>query len=314
MTQKKINVADKEIHQPVLLREVIDYLAIQADGIYVDGTYGRGGHSKAILAHLGPKGRLIALDKDPDALRSVTFTDERFTIEQGSFARMEAIIKEKNIVGRVNGILLDLGVSSPQLNKAERGFSFMREGPLDMRMDNTQGITAAQWLNQASHHDIMQVLRDFGEERYAKRIATAIVKARQTQPFTSTMQLSQIIADAHPAWEKGQHPATRCFQGIRIFINNELAELKIALEQALRILAPGGRLCVISFHSLEDRIVKQFLQKYEKGDEFPRGVPIKQDQLKPRLRRIGRAIRPSQKELASNYRARSATLRVGEKL
>src|SRR3989338_3192040 len=151
MTQKKINVADKEIHQPVLLREVIDYLAIQADGIYVDGTYGRGGHSKAILAHLGPKGRLIALDKDPDALRSVTFTDERFTIEQGSFARMEAIIKEKNIVGRVNGILLDLGVSSPQLNKAERGFSFMREGPLDMRMDNTQGITAAQWLNKAPH-------------------------------------------------------------------------------------------------------------------------------------------------------------------
>ena len=304
-------------HQPVLLQEAVAALDVSNSGCYVDGTFGRGGHSAAILQLLGPEGRVLAIDKD---LAAVEFgcqrfgEDSRFEIEQGSFAMMEQLTDRRGLTGKVDGILLDLGVSSPQLNMPERGFSFMQDGPLDMRMDTATGISASAWLNQAEEREIVQVLKTYGEERFAKRIARAIDAARQEAPIRTTKQLAAIISQANPVKEPGRHPATRSFQAIRIFINRELDDLCDCLQQTLQVLAPRGRLAVISFHSLEDRIVKRFIRDNVRGDKFPAGVPITQEQLRPRLRRIGKAIRPSAAEVETNPRARSAVLRVAEML
>ena len=304
-------------HQSVLLREAVAALEISSAGCYVDGTFGRGGHAGAILQSLGSDGRLLAIDKDPAAIdfgRRQFGDDSRFEIEQGSFVMLEQLIGRHNLTGKVNGILLDLGVSSPQLDTPERGFSFMQDGPLDMRMDTTTGMSAAAWLSEAEEREIVQVLKTYGEERFAKRIARAIVEARQETPIETTGQLAALIAQANPVKEPGKHPATRSFQAIRIFINMELDDLRDCLQQALKVLAPKARLAVISFHSLEDRIVKRFIRDNARGDEFPLGVPVTQDQLRPRLRRIGKAIRPSAAEVEVNPRARSAVLRVAERL
>lgn len=302
-------------HQPVLLEEVLQALAIKPDGVYVDATFGRGGHSQAILAQLGPNGRLIALDKDPAAVAAAEHlqADKRFTIVHASFSRLEEVMEEQGCMGQVDGLLLDLGVSSPQLDEPERGFSFLRDGPLDMRMDPTMGIDAAAWLNSAKAANIAEVLREYGEERFAKRIAGAIVAAREQAPIMTTAQLAKIVSEANPRWEIGKHPATRSFQAIRIFINQELEELKLVLNQALAVLKVGGRFAVISFHSLEDRLVKQFMQKQEKGD-LPIDLPIRQVEIRQKLRVVGRAVKPAAGEIELNPRSRSAVLRVAEKL
>lgn len=305
------------LHQPVLLREVIEALAIDRDGIYIDGTLGRGGHTQEILKLLGPQGRLIAIDKDPAALASVgkeLEADQRVTLIHGSFVLMKEIAKQQNIIGKVNGILLDLGVSSPQLDEPERGFSFLQDGPLDMRMDNTSGITAAAWLAAAKEAEIADVLHDLGEERYARRIARAIVRERAVEPIVTTGRLAAIVSEANPAWEKSKHPATRAFQAIRIFINEELNELQASLEQVLDILAIAGRLVVISFHSLEDRIVKRFMRRHSQDESLPAYLPVVHKEVRPRLKRLGRGIKPTVGEIAANPRSRSAVLRVAEKL
>jgi len=303
-------------HKAVLLDESLAALSIQPAGIYVDGTFGRGGHSGAILQQLGPEGRLLAVDKDPEAIVSAQqfAADERFSIMRGSFAELSELASTVGISGQINGLLLDLGVSSPQLDDAERGFSFSQDGPLDMRMDPDSGQSAAAWLARAEAGDIAKVLKEYGEERFAKRIARAIVAAREEQAITTTSRLADIVSKANPAWERGKHPATRSFQAIRIFINRELDDLLTCLDQVISLLAVGGRLVVISFHSLEDRIVKRFIRNLARGDHFPPGVPVTQDQVKPRMKMIGKAIRSGQQELADNVRARSATLRVAEKL
>ncbi len=303
-------------HQPVLLAEVIEGLAIRPDGFYVDLTFGRGGHSQAILNSLGPDGRLMAIDKDPVAVRegkTGPFRDPRFSIRQASFIELESIVEALGWQGKVNGILMDLGVSSPQLEDPERGFSFMREGPLDMRMNPQQGMDAATWLHQASNEEIIRVLREYGEERYARRIATAIVKEREEQPLKTTLQLAELIKKAVPTREKGKHPATRSFQAIRIFINSELEELKHCLKQCLGALSVDGRICVISFHSLEDRIVKRFFQREARGDDYPPELPILDSKLHRRLKIVG-SITPTQDEIKQNVRARSARLRIAEKV
>lgn len=304
-------------HQPVLLNEVIDALAIRPNGIYIDGTFGRGGHSLAILQRLGPEGRLLALDKDPESVavgETGPFRDPRFCIVHGSFTVLEKAVQDRGWHGNVNGVLLDLGVSSPQLDEAKRGFSFVKDGPLDMRMDLKQRMDATTWLNQASEADIRDVIFEFGEERFAKRIARFIVKAREQMPITRTVQLSEIVRQAVPKWEPKKHPATRTFQAIRIFINHEIDDLKICLPQCVTVMATGGRLCVISFHSLEDRVVKQFMQQESHGKELPRDLPIKAAELSHRLKKIGALIRPSEAEITNNPRARSARLRIAEKL
>ncbi|TDY01140.1 16S rRNA (cytosine(1402)-N(4))-methyltransferase RsmH [Thiohalophilus thiocyanatoxydans] len=306
----------KQEHLPVLLEEAIRGMNIKPDGRYIDGTFGRGGHSAAILARLGDGGRLLAFDKDPRALETAQekFShDSRFTLVQDSFARMAPHIAEQGWE-QVDGILLDLGVSSPQLDDASRGFSFQKDGPLDMRMDTSRGPTAAQWLADAGEKEIARVLKEYGEERFAKRIARAIVAARNEQPITTTKQLSAIVAAANPAWEKGKDPATRAFQAIRIYINHELDELDECLLQITDLLVPGGRLVVISFHSLEDRRIKQFMRKQSKGDDFPPDLPVMQSQLKPKMKLIGKAQRAADAEVDNNPRARSAVLRVAEKL
>ncbi len=303
-------------HKAVLLDEALAALSIQPAGIYIDGTFGRGGHSGAILQQLGSSGRLLAVDKDPEAILSAEqfSSDERFSIIKDSFAVLGDVATAAGIYGQVNGLLLDLGVSSPQLDDAERGFSFSQDGPLDMRMDPDSGQSAAAWLARAEADDIAKVLKEYGEERFAKRIARAIVTAREEQAITTTARLADIVSKANPAWERGKHPATRSFQAIRIFINRELDDLLACLDQVLPMLAVGGRLAVISFHSLEDRIVKRFIRDLARGDRFPPGVPVTQDQVKPQLKMIGKAIRSGQQELSENVRARSATLRVAEKL
>ncbi len=303
-------------HKAVLLDEALAALSIQPAGIYIDGTFGRGGHSGAILQQLGPAGRLLAVDKDPDAILSAEqfSSDERFSIARGSFAMLSDMTTAAGIYGQVNGLLLDLGVSSPQLDDAERGFSFSQDGPLDMRMDPDSGQSAAAWLARAEVDDIAKVLKEYGEERFAKRIARAIVAAREEQAITTTARLADIVSKANPAWERGKHPATRSFQAIRIFINRELDDLLSCLDRVLPMLAVGGRLVVISFHSLEDRIVKRFMRDLARGDRFPPGVPVTHDQVKPRIKVVGKAIRSGQQELSENVRARSATLRVAEKL
>lgn len=301
----------------MLCDEVLAALAVRADGIYIDGTFGRGGHAGAILAQLGPQGRLLGLDKDPQALdeaRRRFGADERFEIERDSFAQLGKHVANRGWQGKVNGILLDLGVSSPQLDDAERGFSFRRDGALDMRMNPDEGQSAAQWLARAGEGEIADVLHHYGEERYARRIARAIVAARAEGPITRTAQLAEIIRAAHPRWEPGKDPATRSFQAIRIYINRELDDLQACLPQAVAALAPGGRLAVISFHSLEDRRVKRFFRDEAKGDSFPPDLPVPQSALSPRLRLVGKAIRAAEAEVAANPRARSAVLRVAERL
>ncbi len=306
-----------DTHQPVLLKEVIEGLAIQPDGIYIDATFGRGGHSGAILAALGKQGRLIAIDRDPEAIsagRERYGQDTRFTLIQGSFSMLRNIAQQQQVEGKVNGILLDLGVSSPQLNNPERGFSFLHDGPLDMRMDPTARPSAAEWINYAKEEEMATVFKTYGEERHARRIARAIVAARALVPFTRTEQLASVVSKANPSWERFKHPATRCFQAIRIFINRELDELQECLATCLDVLAVKGRLLVISFHSLEDRIVKRYMRQQAKGDDIPSYLPVQQVQLHQRLQRVGGAIKPSDSEISGNTRARSAVLRIGEKL
>ena len=304
-------------HVPVLFNEALEALSISSSGIYMDGTFGRGGHSGAILQQLGSDGHLLAIDKDPQAIvhaQERFGRDERFLIKHGSFAMLEQLAQQSGVAGKVDGLLLDLGVSSPQLDDPERGFSFMRDGPLDMRMDTSSGVSAAEWLATAEGKEISRVLKEFGDERFSKRIARAIVDARQEEAITTTGQLAQIIEQACPTKERDKHPATRSFQAIRIYINKELEELKQCLEQSLDVLAPLGRLVVVSFHSLEDRIVKRFIRDCERGDDFPADLPVTQEQLKPKLRAVGKAIYPSDDEIASNPRARSAVLRVAERV
>ena len=305
-------------HLTVLLNEAVEALVQTPSGTYVDGTFGRGGHSRAILQQLDDQGRLIGVDKDPLALaeaRTLEQEESRFNIFQGSFADLESYAQTSDVVGKLDGILLDLGVSSPQLDDPERGFSFMNDGPLDMRMDPNSGESAADWVNSASEAEIIRVLKDYGEERFARRMARAIIAERQEEPITRTARLAHIVKEANPAWEKGKHPATRAFQGIRIHINRELADLEICLEKSLDLLKPGGRLVVISFHSLEDRIVKRFMRDMAKGDtHLPKGIPFTQEQLNIRLKLVGKAIKPSKEEVNHNTRSRSAVMRVASKL
>lgn len=311
---RMVNTSDH--HQPVLLGEVIQHMAIKPDGVYVDATFGRGGHAQVVLKHLGPTGRLLAMDKDPEAIAYACQHfghDQRFSIHHGSFNQLKTFLSSLDLYGKIDGILFDLGVSSPQLDNAARGFSFQSVGKLDMRMDITSGIDAATWLEKVSEEELAKVLWEYGEERYSRRIARAIVSARQVSPITTTQQLAEIVAKAHPAWEKGKNPATRSFQAIRIAINHELEDLEVGLEQALEALNMSGRLLVISFHSLEDRIVKHFIQHHERGDQLPAKLPVKHSEFKPRLKRLGRAIHPSLVEIEQNPRARSAVLRIAEK-
>lgn len=305
-------------HASVLLNEAIDGLAIKNDGIYVDATFGRGGHSQAILEKLGPNGRLIAIDLDPEAIavskKAPFVSDSRFEISQCSFDRLESIVSKREWLGQVDGILLDLGVSSPQLDDPSRGFSFQKEGPLDMRMNPNAGTSASTWLNTANQADIADVIYQYGEERFSRRIASAIVRARDIAPILTTTQLANIVANSIPKKEKHKHPATRTFQAIRIFVNQELRALSNLLSQTLSVLAVGGRLSVISFHSLEDRIVKQFIQRYVKGDDFPPDLPVMPAQLQQRFKKIGKMIKPTDAEINQNPRARSACLRVAEKI
>ncbi len=310
-------MVDTHEHRTVLLREAVDALVTDPAGFYVDGTFGRGGHSRYILERISEKGRLLVVDKDPVAIevaRREFADDARVSISQGSFADLGNLVDMHGARGEVAGLLLDLGVSSPQLDDPARGFSFNKDGPLDMRMDPTGGISAAQWLAQAAEADIATVIYEYGEERYSRRIARAIVKARQEGPLQSTLQLAEVVKQAHPAWERHKHPATRTFQAIRIHVNNELGDLQTLLKEVLEVLRVGGRMVIISFHSLEDRLVKQFMQKQSKGDDFPPGLPVTQAQLKPRLRIIGKALKAAGTEVSENIRARSAVMRVAEKI
>ncbi|HLB56125.1 MAG TPA: 16S rRNA (cytosine(1402)-N(4))-methyltransferase RsmH [Coxiellaceae bacterium] len=310
------------MHESVLLGEAIAALAIKESGIYVDATFGRGGHSRAILEKLGPQGRLLAIDLDPEAIlvakKPPFFSDKRFEIEQASFSSIEALISKRGWLGKVDGVLLDLGVSSPQLDDPLRGFSFLRDGPLDMRMNPQQGISAMTWINQASSQEIADVLFQFGEEKLSRKIARSIISAREENPIATTLQLAKIIEKANPKREKNKHPATRSFQAIRIFINQELSALTECLPQIVDVLSPGGRMCVISFHSLEDRIVKQFIQHEASNDSYPSHMPMTQAQIKElqktRLKKIGKSIEASAEEIKLNPRARSARLRIAEKL
>src|SRR5690606_17782027 len=310
-------VVTESAHITVLLNEAVDALVADPDGFYVDGTFGRGGHSQLILNSLSPQGRLLAIDKDLTAIAVAHDRfgqDARFEIAHSSFAGLAELIAARNMTGKVSGLLLDLGVSSPQLDEAERGFSFQQDGPLDMRMDQSRGQSAADWVNTASEAEIAQVLKEYGEERFAKRMARALVTERLKTPFTRTGRLAAVIKEANPAWEKGKHPATRAFQAIRIHVNNELGDLESVLSQAVELLAPGGRLVVISFHSLEDRLVKRFIRRQEQGDRLPPGLPVQDHQLNRRLKSCGKPVMPSEAELATNPRSRSAVMRVAEKL
>ena len=298
------------MHTPVLISEALAALAVGAEGTYVDGTFGRGGHSRAILAHLGPHGRLIALDRDPEAAAAAQeITDPRFSFFRIRFSQLRQVLDGR----QVEGMLFDLGTSSPQLDDAARGFSFRADAALDMRMDPTEGMTAAEWLAQAPEQEIREVIRDYGEERFAKQIAAAIVAARGSQPIVRTGQLADLVAKAVRTREPGQDPATRTFQALRIHVNRELEEVSLMLPQALAGLAAGGRLAVISFHSLEDRIVKRFLSRAARP-EVPRELPLRASEMpQPTLKLLGRAIKASREEIEHNPRARSATLRVAER-
>ncbi|MDP0589070.1 MAG: 16S rRNA (cytosine(1402)-N(4))-methyltransferase RsmH [Candidatus Endonucleobacter bathymodioli] len=306
-------------HKTVLCVEAVEALLTNFDGVYIDGTFGRGGHSKAILDQLSSIGRLLGIDKDPEAVavgKNLMASDDRFHIYHSSFSKLNELQEEKS----VDGILLDLGVSSPQLDCPERGFSFSKDGSLDMRMNYTTGESAASWLARAEESEISRVLWEYGEERFSRRMAKAIVREREIEPIETTGRLAAIIAAGYPrkgskrSKGKGKHPATRAFQAIRIHINRELDELSDCLDKALELLKPGGRLVVISFHSLEDRIAKRFIRMHEKGDPLPSWLPVREDQLNKRLKALGKAIKPSDAEVRANPRARSAIMRVAEKL
>lgn len=304
-------------HTTVLLDEAVNGLNIREDGIYIDGTFGRGGHSRLILSQLGEKGQLLAIDRDPQAIAAAAeINDPRFSIVHGPFSALADYVDARGLTGKISGVLLDLGVSSPQLDDAERGFSFMRDGPLDMRMDPTRGHSAAEWLLQAEEADIAFVLKTYGEERFAKRIARAITERNREQPMTRTKELAEVIAAATPVKDKFKHPATRSFQAIRIWINSELEEIDTALKGALSVLAPGGRLSIISFHSLEDRLVKRFMRDQSRGPQVPAGIPMTESQLKAlggrELKTLGKLI-PGEAEVRENPRARSSVLRIAER-
>ncbi|GEK13283.1 16S rRNA (cytosine(1402)-N(4))-methyltransferase RsmH [Aliivibrio fischeri] len=310
-------------HVSVLLHESIDGLAIKPDGIYIDGTFGRGGHSRQILSQLGENGRLYSIDRDPQAIAEAkTITDPKFTIIHGPFSGLKQYVEELDLVGKIDGVLLDLGVSSPQLDDAERGFSFMKDGPLDMRMDPTSGISVSQWLQEADVEDITWVIREFGEDKHAWRIAKGIVAYRENEenePLTRTSQLAKLISEVAPkSFKEKKHPATRAFQAFRIYINSELDEIDTALKGALDVLAPEGRLSVISFHSLEDRMVKHFIRKESKGPQVPHGLPLTEEQIKAlgsaKMKPVGKAIKPTKNEVDVNVRSRSSVLRIAERL
>ena len=302
-------------HTPVLLEAAVEALAIRPDGRYVDGTFGRGGHSRGILARLGPHGRLLAMDRDPSALEASgqLAADPRFSFQQACFSRMAEVIRQHWPDGGADGVLLDLGVSSPQLDEPSRGFSFQNDGPLDMRMDPGTGLPASDWLNRADEAAIAEVLHTLGEERFSRRIARAIVAARRSGPLTRTRELADLVRRAVPRSEPGRHPATRTFQALRIHINDELGELRTWLDTIPDALVPGARLAVISFHSLEDRLVKRAFQGRSDAPRPPRGLPVLPEVPRPRLRMVGKPVRPDAVECKRNPRARSAVLRVGER-
>lgn len=306
-----------ELHVPVMLQPVLEGLAIKADGVYLDGTFGRGGHSRAILNLLGSEGRLIAVDRDPEAIASADknlIADRRFELVRGEIADLEKIADTRGLLGQVDGVLLDLGVSSPQLDDAGRGFSFLRDGPLDMRMDPESGISAARWLASVGEKELKLTLQRYGEEQFAGRIARAIIAARAEKPIDRTGQLAEIVADAVPLKHSKKHPATKTFQAIRIKVNGELEQLTAGLEASLALLKRGGRLAVISFHSLEDRPVKRFMRNKSLVPAPYRGLPTIPDEMQPPLRLVGKAISASAAEIDSNVRARSAHLRIAERL
>lgn len=309
--------SDNFKHTTVLLDDAVGGLNIQPEGIYIDGTFGRGGHSRLILSQLGEKGRLIAIDRDPQAIAAAEQIDDpRFSIIHGPFSQLGDYVESLGLVGKIDGILLDLGVSSPQLDDAERGFSFMRDGPLDMRMDPSQGESAAQWLMRAAEEDIAFVIKTYGEEKFGKRIARAIVERNRLAPMTRTKELAEVIAAAMPVKDKHKHPATRSFQAIRIWINSELEEIERALASSIKALAPKGRLSIISFHSLEDRLVKRFMRTHSRGVQVPAGVPMTEAQIQAlggrELRSLGKSV-PGSAEVAENPRARSSVLRIAER-
>ncbi|MEI6333160.1 MAG: 16S rRNA (cytosine(1402)-N(4))-methyltransferase RsmH [Methylococcaceae bacterium] len=306
-------------HLPVMYAEALQQLAIKKDGIYLDCTFGRGGHSQGILNLLGSTGQLLAFDRDSDAINSdyaqAMLADERFKLKHSCFSQLENIVESAGLVGKVDGILLDLGVSSPQLDNPERGFSFLRDGPLDMRMDGSTGVSAEQWLATVDEKDLVKVLFEYGEEKFARRIARAIVEQRAQAPITTTRQLALLIENAVSVREKHKHPATRTFQAIRIEINGELDELKVVLEQSARVLKPEGRLVVISFHSLEDRIVKRFIRNESGAKYNPGKLPIKEvDIAKGILKKVSKALKADAQEIRQNPRARSAVMRVAERV
>jgi len=305
-------------HLSVLLQESIEGLNIQADGVYVDATFGRGGHSRAILSQLGEHGRLIALDRDSEAIKAAQeFADDpRFSIHHCAFANIKVVISDLELYGEIDGVLMDIGVSSPQLDDASRGFSFQKDGPLDMRMDTGSGMSAAEWLNCASLEEIAKVIKQYGEEKFGTRIAHAVIEQRAIKPLETTKEFADLIDKAVPVKDKYKHPATRAFQGVRIFINGELKQLELGLSESVDILKPKGRLAVISFHSLEDRMVKRFIKDQARGQVFPNKLPVSQAQIDQgkRLKAIGKAIKPSQQEVSRNPRSRSSVLRVAEKL
>lgn len=317
-----MNIEVSPKHDSVLLEAAVEALMSdpaadlsEDSGIYVDATFGRGGHSRHILSKLGAKGRLIGVDQDPEAVsEGQAWQDPRFEMVYSSFEELDELVRLRGLWGRISGVLFDLGVSSPQLDQVHRGFSFQTDGPLDMRMNNDAGETAAEWLFKVDHQELVRVLRDYGEERFAKRIARAIIERRKSTPITTTKQLADLIAEAVPIREHHKHPATRSFQAIRIAVNRELEALEKALATALELLAVGGKIVVISFHSLEDRIVKRFFQHHHKGDPYPKDMPIMANQMSRRLQILGKAIKPSGHEVAANNRARSAVMRVAEKL
>ena len=304
-------------HVPVLLGPVLEGLEIKQDGVYVDGTFGRGGHSYAILQRLGTGGRLLAIDRDPQAIEAADKAlteDPRFELQRGELEKLGRYIEEHGLTGKVDGLLFDLGVSSPQLDEARRGFSFLRDGPLDMRMDPESGVSARDWLEKVDERELRHVLHRYGEENQAGRIARAVVKARDEQPVETTAQLAAIVASVVPAHTRKTHPATKTFQAIRIYINRELEQLQRVLEDSIEMLATGGRLCVISFHSLEDRIVKRFMREHSREPEQYRGMPHIPEEFRPKLRLVGKAITATAEEIAGNVRARSARLRIAERL
>lgn len=304
-------------HQPVMRAAVVEALNLRQDGVYLDATFGRGGHSAAILRQLGTGGRLLAMDRDPEAIaaaRKMAAGDPRLEVIDRRFGDLRSELTGRRLEGAVDGILFDLGLSSPQVDDSSRGFSFLSDGPLDMRMDPRTGVSAAEWIDTVSERELADAIFRYGEERHSRRIAARIIKERKSEPIATTGRLAAIVAAALPGRERGKHPATRAFQGIRIHVNEELDELHKGLAGALEALRKGGRLAVISFHSLEDRIVKRFILEQSRGDDFPRDLPVTKAQLRERIRPIGKSRRATAAEVARNPRARSAVLRVAEKL